>query len=110
MQTLLSLPQNLLTTYNAICRPSQASFFIESDPQGSHLGSGGGTAWILKQFAKSHDFNQKKILIHAGGQGRRLPSYSASGKILHQFLFIAGKLGRKSIRLCSIFRPTFIMM
>lgn len=83
MQTLLSLPQNLLTTYQAICRPNQASFFIESDPQGSHLGSGGGTAWILKQFAKAHEFMQKKILIHAGGQGRRLPSYSASGKIFY---------------------------
>lgn len=95
MQTLLSLPQNLLTTYQAICRPSQASFFIESDPQGSHLGSGGGTAWILKQFAKAHDFKQKKILIHAGGQGRRLPSYSASGKIFTPIPVYRWKTGQK---------------
>ena len=95
MQTLLSLPQNLLTTYQAICRPSQASFFIESDPQGSHLGLGGGTAWILKQFAKAHDFKQKKILIHVGGQGRRLPSYSASGKIFTPIPVYRWKTGQK---------------
>ncbi len=95
MQTLLSLPQNLLNTYKAICRPSQASYFIGSDPQGSHLGSGGGTAWILNQFAKDHDLNQKKVLIHAGGQGRRLPSYSASGKIFTPIPVYRWKTGQK---------------
>lgn len=95
MQTLLSLPQNLLKTYKDICRPSQTSYFIGSDPQGSHLGSGGGTAWILNQFAKEHNFNQKKVLIHAGGQGRRLPSYSASGKIFTPIPVYRWKTGQK---------------
>lgn len=95
MKILLSLPQNLLKTYKDICRPSQKDYFVASDPEGSHLGSGGGTAWIISQFAKSNDLSQKKILIHAGGQGRRLPSYSASGKIFTPIPVYRWKSGQK---------------
>lgn len=95
MQILLSLPQNLLSTYKDICRPSQQSYYINSDPQGHHLGSGGGTAWVLSQYSKNHNFSEKKILIHAGGQGRRLPSYSASGKIFTPIPVYRWKCGQK---------------
>lgn len=67
------------------------AYFVTSDPIGHRLGSGGGTAWLLEQcYAEEHPsvpFGQwlsreKRLLIHAGGQSRRLPAYAPSGKIL----------------------------
>lgn len=55
------------------------------------MGSGGGTAWLLEackqHIAPDKDFlewlrEEKRILLHAGGQSRRLPGYAPSGKIL----------------------------
>ena len=62
-------------------------FFCTCDPVGHRLGSGGGTAWLLQQACGAADFDawlsqDKRILVHAGGQSRRLPSYAVSGKIL----------------------------
>lgn len=66
-------------------------WFCTSDPIGSKLGSGGGTAWLLEackqHIAPDKDFlewlrEEKRILLHAGGQSRRLPGYAPSGKIL----------------------------
>lgn len=97
MKTLLSLPVNLLKTYKDICRPEQRVFFTASDPAGTHLGSGGGTAWILSEFNRLEQdaISEKKILIHAGGQGRRLPSYSAAGKIFTPIPVYKWKTGQK---------------
>lgn len=62
-----------------------------SDPEGLKVGSGGGTAWLLaghqKYVSHSGSFTDyleadKRIIIHAGGQSRRLPAYAPSGKIL----------------------------
>ena len=60
------------------------------DPQGSNLGSGGGTAHLLqKGWEASGDPSfedwcaaSKRILLHAGGQSRRLPAYGPTGKAL----------------------------
>lgn len=97
MKTLLSLPQNLIHTYKEICRPQQKDYFIGADPEGSHLGSGGGTAWLLKEYGVKKFFTQdeKLLLIHAGGQGRRLPAYSASGKIFTPIPVYRWKSGQK---------------
>ncbi|MCQ2592671.1 MAG: hypothetical protein MJ188_07780 [Treponema sp.] len=98
MKTILSLPQNLLDSYKCICRPEQKEYFICSDPIETHLGSGGGTAWALQQFEKeneNNDLQEKKLLIHAGGQGRRLPAYSASGKIFTPIPVYRWKSGQK---------------
>ena len=55
------------------------------------MGSGGGSTWLLEQAwraeAGTAPFDEwlsgeKRILIHAGGQSRRLPAYAPSGKIL----------------------------
>lgn len=53
---------------------NQQDFFVECDPEGSHIGSGGGTAWILSQFWKTHA-DGKKILIHAGGRNLHCVSW-----------------------------------
>lgn len=91
MQKLLSLPPNLVDSFHDLEKVDHNSWFCTSDPVGSKLGSGGGTTWLLqachKQFAPNESFNNwlkndKKILLHAGGQSRRLPGYAPSGKIL----------------------------
>ena len=93
----MSLPPNLVGCFHQVTGLSRDEFFCTNDPVGHKLGSGGGTAWLLRQAygaslndnGKSDDeaFGQwlgreKRILLHAGGQSRRLPSYAPSGKIL----------------------------
>ena len=91
MKTLLSLPPNLVDCFHQIEKVSEDAWFCTSDPVGARLGSGGGTTWLLEScWQKEHkdiDFRswlalEKRILLHAGGQSRRLPSYAPSGKIL----------------------------
>lgn len=91
MKTLLSLPPNLVDCFHQIEKVSEDAWFCTSDPVGARLGSGGGTTWLLEScWQKEHkpvDFTswlalEKRILLHAGGQSRRLPSYAPSGKIL----------------------------
>ena len=88
MKVLLSLPPNVVGCFHDITGLSREEFFCTCDPVGHRLGSGGGTAWLLQQACGSQsDFDNwlpqdKRILVHAGGQSRRLPSYAVSGKIL----------------------------
>ena len=97
MKKLLSLPPNLVrkgekggTIFHQITELSEDEFFCTCDPEGHRIGSGGGSAWLLMEaFRQSHKVqfdewlsSEKRILLHAGGQSRRLPSYAPSGKIL----------------------------
>lgn len=91
MKKLLSLPPNLVECFHDIEKADRGEWFCTSDPIGSKLGSGGGTAWLLEackqHVAPDKDFmewlgEEKRILLHAGGQSRRLPGYAPSGKIL----------------------------
>lgn len=91
MKKLLSLPPNLVECFYDVEHVDPNEWFCTSDPVGSKLGSGGGTAWLLeacqKHWASSEEFaawlgSEKRILLHAGGQSRRLPGYAPSGKIL----------------------------
>ncbi len=90
MKKLLSLPPNLVSCFHDIEGVSRDEYFCTSDPIGVKLGSGGGTNWLLRECWKSSsepDFSlwlqkEKRILLHAGGQSRRLPSYAPSGKVL----------------------------
>lgn len=91
MQKLLSLPPNLIHCFHELEEVSHDHWFCTSDPAGSKLGSGGGTTWLLQachqQSAPQERFKdwigrEKRILLHAGGQSRRLPGYAPSGKIL----------------------------
>jgi hypothetical protein BACCOPRO_00693 len=92
MKKLLSLPQNLVDSFHDITNNPRDEWFCTSDPVDQKLGSGGGTAWLLKQAYKAEtdrceDFEkwlgrEKRLLLHAGGQSRRLPAYAPSGKIL----------------------------
>lgn len=91
MKKLLSLPPNLVECFHDIEKADRKEWFCTSDPIGSKLGSGGGTAWLLeacrRDGAPDSDLlswlgQEKRILLHAGGQSRRLPGYAPSGKIL----------------------------
>ncbi len=91
MQKLLSLPPNLVDCFHEIEELDHMDWFCTSDPIDTKLGSGGGTAWLLAECQRKNApelyFTQwlsleKRILLHAGGQSRRLPGYAPSGKIL----------------------------
>ena len=60
MQTLLSLPGNLVADFHKITGNNPENWFVLSDPKGSKIGSGGGTAYLLaehsKRSAKSTNF------------------------------------------------------
>lgn len=91
MKKLLSLPPNLVDCFHTIEKVDPKEWFCTSDPVGARLGSGGGTTWLLEASQQAEaptlDFEEwlgqeKRILLHAGGQSRRLPAYAPSGKIL----------------------------
>lgn len=91
MKTLLSLPPNLVGCFHDITHTDKKTWFCTSDPVGARLGSGGGTVWLLEAChqAEAPETNfkkwlgsEKRILLHAGGQSRRLPAYAPSGKVL----------------------------
>ena len=104
MQKLLSLPPNLIDSFHQLEEVNHTDWFCTSDPVGSKLGSGGGTTWLLQAchqaFAPEETFskwigNEKKILLHAGGQSRRLPGYAPSGKILTPIPVFSWERGQK---------------
>ena len=102
VKKLLSLPPNLVEAFHDVTGLSREDYFCTCDPIGHRLGSGGGTAWLLQEAWRSEKrgvkseksevkseasflswlSEEKRILIHAGGQSRRLPSYAVSGKVL----------------------------
>ena len=90
MKKLLSLPPKLVDSFHDVTGLSREEYFCTNDPVGHKLGSGGGTTWLLQACMTVEDGEslsewlprEKRILLHAGGQSRRLPSYAPSGKIL----------------------------
>ena len=81
MKKLLSLPPNLVDCFHDVTGLSRDEYFCTCDPIGHRLGSGGGTTWLLQQ-AKDWLNGDRCIVLHAGGQSKRLPSYAVSGKVL----------------------------
>lgn len=66
------------------------TWFATCDPSKSRLGSGGGTAHLLAEAWKAdgcgRSFSEwlkssRKLVVHGGGQSRRLPAYAATGKL-----------------------------
>ena len=95
MKKLLSLPPNLVNSFHEITGLNKDEWFCTNDPIGVKLGSGGGTTWLLQaaysdeKTGSPHEVSfddwlskERRLLLHAGGQSRRLPSYGPSGKIL----------------------------
>ncbi len=89
MKYLLSLPANAADNFFEISNRTTNNWYCTSDPINKRIGSGGGTIWLLDRCREAEnpevDFDewlprQKRILVHAGGQSRRLPAYAIAGK------------------------------
>ncbi|MGB9595594.1 MAG: fucose pyrophosphorylase domain-containing protein, partial [Candidatus Poribacteria bacterium] len=76
--------------------PKETEFIVISDPDGKRIGSGGSTIYVLyklierythlesnKKFNSIRDilFQKRILILHSGGDSKRLPAYSATGKI-----------------------------
>lgn len=91
MKKLLSLPPNLVDCFHDITGLNREEWFCCCDPVDRKLGSGGGSAHLLKAAFEAtnnglsfNDWlsNERRLMLHAGGQSRRLPAYAPSGKVL----------------------------
>lgn len=117
MKKLLSLPPNLVHCFHHIENVDKEEWFCTSDPVGARLGSGGGTTWLLEACRQNeapewpvHEWlaKEKRILLHAGGQSRRLPGYAPSGKILTPIPVFRWARGQKlSQNLLSLQLPLY---
>ena len=119
MKKLLSLPPNLVDSFHDVTGLSRDEYFCTNDPVGHKLGSGGGTTWLLQACMTVEDGEslsewlprEKRILLHAGGQSRRLPSYAPSGKILTPVPVFRWERGQKlSQDLLSLQLPLYEQM
>lgn len=65
--------------------PRLTHFAVIPDPEGKRVGSGGATLNVLRHLVQQcgcADFSNKRILvIHSGGDSKRVPQYSALGKL-----------------------------
>ena len=67
--------------------PTNCNYLVLADPDGKRVGSGGATLNVLKHIAldnttSNNPFKNKKILvIHSGGDSKRVPQYSVCGKL-----------------------------
>ncbi len=100
---LLSLPPNMCG-HLADCEPAIAErSFATFDPPGQQLGSGGGTAYVLEQAWResgADSFGEwlaqsGKLIIHGGGESRRLPPYAAPGKLFIPMPVFRWSLGQR---------------
>ena len=119
MKKLLSLPPNLVEVFHEVTGLSRDEYFCTCDPIGHRLGSGGGTAWLLHEACRAESATdmdswlcqEKRILIHAGGQSKRLPSYAVSGKVLMPLPVFRWERGQRlSQNLLSVQLPLYEKM
>ena len=69
--------------------PATTHYAVLPDPEGKRVGSGGATFNVMRYIAeqateddKENIFKNKRILvIHSGGDSKRVPQYSAIGKL-----------------------------
>lgn len=66
--------------------PETPHYAVLPDPDGKRVGSGGATfnvmRYIAEQEQSENPFKDKRILvIHSGGDSKRVPQYSAIGKL-----------------------------
>ena len=119
MKKLLSLPPNLVDAFHDVTNLNREEYFATCDPVGHRLGSGGGTTWLLEEACRAEGASpfdewlssEKRILIHAGGQSKRLPSYAVSGKVLMPLPVFRWERGQKlSQNLLSVQLPLYEKM
>ena len=68
--------------------PCRTQFLVSPDPKGLRPGSGGATLQVLVELARAARLSDQElpggrriVIIHSGGDSRRLPHCSATGKL-----------------------------
>lgn len=64
--------------------PESTKYAVLADPDGKRVGSGGATLNVLRYLAEDgcQSFSGRRILVlHSGGDSKRIPQYSICGKI-----------------------------
>ena len=63
--------------------PERTRFMVVADPDGQRIGSGGATLRVLTQLAREDNTlaTGRVLIIHSGGDSRRVPHCSATGKL-----------------------------
>lgn len=67
----------------ADCLPSQTKFAVIPDRGGKRVGSGGATLSVLRYLHEQEGSfaGLRTLVIHSGGDSKRVPQYSALGKL-----------------------------
>jgi galactokinase/mevalonate kinase-like predicted kinase len=91
IQHLLSLPCRMAEAFASLEQRELPNWYASADPPGAKLGSGGATANLLVSAWKAEAASRpletwlrqrRRLVVHGGGQSRRLPAYAAVGKPL----------------------------
>jgi galactokinase/mevalonate kinase-like predicted kinase len=91
IQNLLTLPPRMAAQFERLEGRARPEWYATCDPEDRKLGSGGGTvnlllsAWQTTGPGQSFEawlHSSRKLIMHGGGQSRRLPAYAAPGKVL----------------------------
>ena len=102
-QCLVTLPESMVAQFPTLEGRHVPDWFATNDP-GRPIGSGGGTANLLFEAwkATAPDLNfsdwlrsRPKLVVHSGGQSRRLPAYASVGKALLPVSIERGTVGQK---------------
>ena len=102
-QYLLSLPA-ATARHADLYGLTAPAWLTSSDPPGGSVGSGGGTAHLLAEAwrvsGKGRTFSEwlresRKMIVHGGGQSRRLPAYAALGKPFLPLPILRGEAGQR---------------
>ncbi len=63
---------------------AQTDVKVIADPDGKRIGSGGSTFYVLSELYAEYGealLSKRTLILHSGGDSRRLPAYSAVGKL-----------------------------
>ncbi|MFO7669190.1 MAG: bifunctional fucokinase/fucose-1-phosphate guanylyltransferase [Bacteroidales bacterium] len=95
IQKLISLPPGMVSHFHPLEGKDTGQWYCDSDPIDKKVGSGGGTAAVLASAYRADRFagtfsgtfaewllQKKRMVIHSGGESRRLPAYAPCGKSL----------------------------
>lgn len=65
--------------------PINSKYMVVSDLDGERIGSGGATFNVISELLKNEPcaelINKKILILHSGGDSKRIPQYSACGKL-----------------------------
>lgn len=93
---------------------SDQEVFVGADPRARRLGSGGGTVGLLAEAwrasrSRGESLDEwlrrtKRLVLHAGGESRRLPAYAALGKIFMPMPAVEGLSPRRCDQMLADFQ------